>query len=110
MTPSPHQSLQLRQQHHAFLLMRVGAGDHRRCRTGAGVEGEVAHVGGDVEDVSCDDCHRVYEIGAGRQKFVGRERMAAAKMYLSGWKQKKIIKQCFEPAFSEWGLSGEGPL
>lgn len=46
MTPSAHQGLQLRPQHHALLPMRVGSGDDGNRVAGAGVEGEVGHVGG----------------------------------------------------------------
>lgn len=54
-----HQMLQFRQKHHAFLLVRVGAADDRRGLAGAGVEGEMRHVGGDVEQVSGGDLHSV---------------------------------------------------
>lgn len=59
----PHQTLQLRQQHDAFLLFRIGAADHCSGGAGAGVEGEVGHVGGDgdVEEVSGGELHPVFE-------------------------------------------------
>lgn len=39
------QYLQLRQEHHALLLVRVGAGDDGSQRRGGRVEGEVRQVG-----------------------------------------------------------------
>lgn len=61
---APHQPLQLRQQHHAFLFVRVGAADHGSRGAGAGVEGEMGHVGGDVEEVSGLDLHPVLQVVA----------------------------------------------
>jgi hypothetical protein len=54
-----HQRLQFRQQDDAFLFVRVGAADHGSGGAGAGVVGQVGHVGGDVEQLACGDFHRV---------------------------------------------------
>lgn len=53
----PHEPLQLRQKHHALLLVRVGAADDSRRRSGAGVEGQVGHACWDVEEVSGHHLH-----------------------------------------------------
>ncbi len=46
--------LQFREQGHAFLFVRVGAGDDGGRGPRTGVEGQ---VGGDVEDVAGGDSH-----------------------------------------------------
>ena len=44
--------LQFRQQNHAFLFVRIGPCDDGACGGAAGVEGQVGHVGGDVEKIA----------------------------------------------------------
>ena len=44
---------------HTFLFMRIGAGDRGCRRAGAAVEGQMGHVGGDLEDVDGGEVHCV---------------------------------------------------